>query len=83
MSHKPGDRLVFWGAVDVRQFLPSTTPQQVREEVSELIDTLGENGGYVIAPAHNMQDDIPPENIVAWVEAIHEAPRGQADQARP
>lgn len=65
-----GDRLVFWGAVDVQQFLPQATPEQVREHVLELATVLGERGGYVIAPAHNMQDDVPPANIVAWVEAI-------------
>jgi uroporphyrinogen decarboxylase len=65
-----GDRLVFWGGVDVQQFLRSATPQPVYEYVLTLIATLGDNGGYVIAPAHNMQDDIPPENIVALVETI-------------
>jgi uroporphyrinogen decarboxylase len=66
-----GDRLVFWGAVDVQQFLPQASPEEVRRHVAELIETLGAGGGYVMAPAHNMQDDIPPENIVAWVETVH------------
>jgi uroporphyrinogen decarboxylase len=70
-----GDRLVFWGGVDVQQFLPTATPEQVREQVLALVETLGQGGGYVVAPAHNMQDDIPPENIVAWVEAVQERPR--------
>ena len=70
-----GDRLVFWGGVDVQQFLPTATPEQVREQVLALIESLGRGGGYVVAPAHNMQDDIPPENIVAWVEAVQERPR--------
>lgn len=66
-----GDRLVFWGAMDVQQFLPYATPAQVQDKVVELIQVLGRDGGYILAPAHNMQDDIPPENIVAWVEALH------------
>ena len=65
-----GDKIVFWGAVDVQQFLTRATPEQVRLEVSQLIKILGRDGGYVIAPAHEMQDDIPPENIVAFVESI-------------
>lgn len=65
-----GDRLVFWGGVDVQSFLRLATPEMVRDGVKELIATLGRDGGYVIAPAHNMQDDIPPENIIAWVEAM-------------
>jgi uroporphyrinogen decarboxylase len=65
-----GDRLVFWGAMDVQQFLPHATPEEVRNHARMLVDVLGKDGGYVMAPAHNMQDDIPPENIVAWVESL-------------
>ena len=64
-----GDRLVFWGGLDVQQFLPQATPDEVRDEVAKLVGTLGQDGGYVLAPAHNIQGDVPPENIVAWVEA--------------
>ncbi len=65
-----GERVVFWGGVDVQRFLPFATPDQVRERVAELARILGRDGGYVMAPAHEMQDDIPPENIVAWIEAV-------------
>jgi len=65
-----GDRVVFWGAMDVQQFLPSATPEEVRVHADELMDVLGREGGYVMAPAHNMQDDVAPENIVAWVETV-------------
>jgi uroporphyrinogen decarboxylase len=68
-----GDSLVFWGAVDVQQLLPRATPHEVRQEVRRLIEVLGRDGGYVSAPAHEMQDDIPPENIVAWVETVNSA----------
>ena len=70
LKRRFGDRIVFWGGVDVQQFLPQATPSEVRDHVRELIRVLGQDGGYVMAPAHNMQDDIPPENIVAWVEAV-------------
>jgi uroporphyrinogen decarboxylase len=70
LKEKFGQRLVFWGGVDVQQFLPFATVAEVRQQVRELLAIFGENGGYVMAPAHNMQDDIPPENIVAWVETI-------------
>jgi uroporphyrinogen decarboxylase len=65
-----GDRLVFWGAVDVQDFLPRARPDEVRRGVTHLADTLGRSGGYVMAGAHNMQDDVPPENVVAWVETV-------------
>jgi uroporphyrinogen decarboxylase len=65
-----GERIVFWGGVDVQDFLRKATPGQVREQVCVLAEVLGAQGGYVMAPAHQVQDDIPPENIVAWIEAI-------------
>ena len=65
-----GDRVVFWGGVDVQRFLPTATPEEVGQRVRELARVLGQNGGYVMAPAHEIQDDTPAENIVAWVEAV-------------
>ncbi|MBW2570122.1 MAG: hypothetical protein JRE47_12355 [Deltaproteobacteria bacterium] len=65
-----GGRIVFWGGVDVQQFLPNARVEQVKEHVDYLRETLGKDGGYVIAGAHNMQDDIEPENIAALVEAV-------------
>lgn len=38
-----------------------------------LTQILGDRGGYVMAPAHEIQNDVPPENIIAWVEAAHGA----------
>ncbi|HUW83862.1 MAG TPA: uroporphyrinogen decarboxylase family protein [Phycisphaerae bacterium] len=74
-----GDRVVFWGGLDVQQFLRTAAPEQVRRHVAELIDVLGRDGGYVIAAGHNMQDDVPPANIVAWVETVRGmAPRRDA-----
>jgi len=65
-----GERVVFWGGVDVQRFLPTATPDEVRTRVRELAAVLGRAGGYVMAPAHEMQEDIPAENIIAWVGAV-------------
>lgn len=65
-----GDRLVFWGAMDVQQFLPHATPDEVGRHARWLVETLGKDGGYVMSGAHEILDDIPPENIVAWIEAV-------------
>jgi uroporphyrinogen decarboxylase len=73
LKERFGDRIMFWGGVDVQQFLPLATPEQVRSRVQELAQTLGDRGGYVMAPAHEIQNDVPPENIIAWVEAAHGA----------
>lgn len=67
-----GDRIVFWGGVDVQQFLPRATPDAVRQEVIRLAGILGAGGGYVMAPAHEIQEDVPVENLIAWVEAMRE-----------
>ena len=68
LKQRFGDRLVFWGAVDVQHFLPRATPEEIPAHIRELVSVLGESGGYVMAPAHQIQDDVPPENIVAWIE---------------
>ena len=67
-----GDRLVFHGGIDVQQILPFATPKRVKEEVKRIVATLGQGGGYILAPSHNIQADVPPENIVAMYEAIQE-----------
>jgi uroporphyrinogen decarboxylase len=77
-----GERVVFWGGVDVQRFLPAAAPGEVGDRVRELARVLGQNGGYVMAPAHEMQDDIPPENIVAWVEAMRDGPSPQPSPLR-
>lgn len=63
-----GDRLAFWGAVDTQRILPFGTPDEVRAEVRRLIDTLGQGGGYVLNSVHNIQAEVPPENIVAMFD---------------
>jgi uroporphyrinogen decarboxylase len=65
-----GERLVFHGGIDVQQILPFATPGRVREEVKHIVATLGQGGGYIFAPSHNIQADVPPENILAMYEAI-------------
>jgi uroporphyrinogen decarboxylase len=64
-----GDKLSFWGAMDTTEILPNGTADDVRDEVRSVIRNLGPGGGYVLASVHNMQADIPPENIIAMIEA--------------
>jgi len=65
-----GEQLVFHGGIDVQQILPFATPERVREEVKRIVATLGQEGGYILAPSHNIQADVPPENVLAMYEAI-------------
>lgn len=63
-----GKQLVFHGAVDNQQTLPFGTTEDVRREVLDNIRILGFDGGYILAPCHNIQSITPPENIVAMYE---------------
>jgi uroporphyrinogen decarboxylase len=60
-----GDRLTFMGAIDTQQVLPFGSVQGVQAEVEQRIMDLGPGGGYILAPVHNVQADVPPGNLVA------------------
>jgi uroporphyrinogen decarboxylase len=66
-----GDALVFWGGgVDSQGVLPRGTPQQVKDDVRRNVEALAPGGGYVFSPVHNIQADVPPQNILAMLEAL-------------
>jgi uroporphyrinogen decarboxylase len=68
-----GKDITFWGGgVNTQRILPRGTPQEIKEEVRRRIGDLAPGGGYVFAAVHNIQPDVPPENIVAMVEAWKE-----------
>lgn len=64
-----GDQIVLHGGMDNQQTLPFGTVDEVRREVNENIEIMGRDGGYILAPCHNIQVITPPENIVAMYEA--------------
>jgi len=64
-----GDRLAFWGGIDTQDILPFRSPAEVGDYVHFIIKTLGKGGGYVLSTVHNIQEQVPPENIVAMFEA--------------
>ena len=68
-----GKNLTFWGGgVDTHRILPFATPEQVREDVRRRVQILGPESGFVFSPIHNILGDVPPENIVAAYDAVHE-----------
>jgi uroporphyrinogen decarboxylase len=71
-----GDRICFWGGIDTSHILPRGTQEQVRAEVQKRIHDLSANGGFVLASVHNIQEDVPPENILAMADAAMEFGRG-------
>lgn len=60
-----GGRLCFHGGVDTQQTLPHATPAEVKAEADYLQRVLGWDGGYVLAPSHAIQADVPPGNVLA------------------
>jgi uroporphyrinogen decarboxylase len=65
-----GDKLSFWGTLDEQHTLPFGTPEEVRRQVLERIETVGYDGGLIIGPTHHVQLDTPLENFWAMVHAI-------------
>ena len=69
-----GGKAAFCGAVDVQNLLVSGSPQQVKDVVRRVVETLGRpfGGALLLGPANVMTPDIPFENLVALFEAAHE-----------
>jgi len=63
-----GKNLCFHGGVDNQQVLPRGSVEDVRLEVLDCMRTLGADGGYILAPCHNIQPVTPIENIVTLYE---------------
>jgi uroporphyrinogen decarboxylase len=58
-----GERISFQGAIDVQEAMPGTQAD-VEREVKDRLRALAPGGGYILAPCNNVQEDIPPENLV-------------------
>lgn len=68
-----GDRLIFHGAMDNQYTLAFGSLEECRQEAVDNIRILGEGGGLILGPCHNIQAISPPENVVAYYEAAYEA----------
>jgi uroporphyrinogen decarboxylase len=69
-----GRQLTFWGGgCDTREMLSKGTPAEIREHVWRLLDIWRPGGGYVFQQVHNVLADVPPENVVAMLDAVNEA----------
>lgn len=63
LKERFGGRVVFWGAVDSYDIMPKGNEDDVKREVEYLVNTLGPSG-YVLCENHNIQADVPPENVI-------------------
>jgi uroporphyrinogen decarboxylase len=64
-----GEKLAFHGGIDIQQVLPFGTTSEVEKEVITRIKALAPGSGYILSPAHNVQADVPPQNLVAMCQA--------------
>jgi uroporphyrinogen decarboxylase len=67
-----GRDLVFCGAIDTHRVLPGGTPAEVAAEVRRVVEILAPGGGYMVGAVHTVMDDVPPENVLAMVDAAME-----------
>jgi uroporphyrinogen decarboxylase len=62
-------RMAFWGGIDTQRLLPYGKPEEVRQAVRDTVRAMnGLAGGYVLGAVHNIQDDVPPENVWALLD---------------
>ena len=68
-----GNDITFWGGgVDTQTVLNRKRPSEVRDAVRQSVDDLAPGGGFVFCQVHNIQPDVPPENVVAMFQALEE-----------
>jgi hypothetical protein len=73
LKKKYGDRITFWGGgVDTQGVFAFGKPVEVKEQVKRQCGILNENGGFVFNTVHNIQANVPFENVMAMLEALKE-----------
>jgi len=68
LKREYGDSLTFWGAIDTQHVLPRGSVEDVQAEVERRIEELGPGGGYVLGAAHNIQPDVPLDNVLTMFQ---------------
>lgn len=66
-----GQGICLHGGICTQYLLPWGTPDEVRKEVRRCVEILGAGGGYILAPCHVLQTDVPTENILAMSETAY------------
>ena len=66
-------RLAFHGGLSTQRTLPFGSVEEVRQETDRLLQ-LGRPGSYIFAPAHDVEGDVPLENMLAFIETLHAQP---------
>lgn len=66
-----GSALTFMAGIDTQEFLVGALPQEVKDEVRRIVDTMAEGGGFIFAGSHTIQPDVPEANIEALLETLN------------
>lgn len=82
LKAKFGDRLAFHGAMDVQQLMPGATMEELKWEIARRMTDLGRDGGFIIAPCHNIGHDIAPETTIAFFDLLQDFGRYPIDLDR-
>lgn len=64
-----GEKLTFYGGVSTQKTLPFGSPKEIEQEVDRCFSIMGSNGGYILGPSHTLTEEIPIENIIAFINA--------------
>ena len=72
LKNEFGKELSFWGAIDTQKLIMQASPEEFKAAIFKLVEVLGRDGGFVLAPSHNIQPNIPFENLKAMFEAFVE-----------
>ena len=68
-----GNDIVIWGGgIDTQKILPNGSVQEVKDETKRILDIFMPGGGFVFAPVHAIQYDVPTENMLAMWETVKE-----------
>ena len=70
LKERFGGHLCFHGGIDMQNLLPHATPEEVEAQARRYCEVLGAGGGYILAPAHLFQPDVPPQNVLALYRAV-------------
>jgi uroporphyrinogen decarboxylase len=65
-----GKHITFYGGISTQRLLPFASSDEVRLETRKMMDLIGKGGGYIVAPTHAIPDDVPTENILAFLDVV-------------
>jgi uroporphyrinogen decarboxylase len=72
-----GDKITLHGGVDVQGWLQAASGPEIESEVFSLCERVGAGGGFIISPCHNIQPDVPLENVIALYRSIKKYARSR------